>query len=68
MDSKEFHRQLKILFALADVTATSAAQKAGMTPQNLNNKISRGSLRAIELYNMADALGYDIVFKKRDNQ
>ena len=68
MDNKEFHRQLKILFALADVTAACAAQKADMTPQNLNNKISRGSLRAIELYNIADALGYDIVFKKRDNQ
>ena len=49
MDNKEFHRQLKILFALADVTAACAAQKADMTPQNLNNKISRGSLRAIDL-------------------
>lgn len=61
-------RDIRVLGATIGVSQAEIARKIGVSPSILNRKLINGSLRADDLYNIADALGYDIVFKKRDNQ
>lgn len=59
---------LKVFAAENDITFSDMAKLVGMLPQTFSDQLRRGSLRVIRLYRIMDALGYDIVFKKRDNQ
>lgn len=61
-------RDVRVLAAIEDVSQAEVARRIGMITTVLNRKLANCSLRADDLYNIADALGYDIVFKKRDNQ
>ena len=59
---------LKVFAAENDTTFADMAKRIGMLPQTFSDQLRRGSLRVTRLYKIMDALGYDIVFKKRDNQ
>lgn len=59
---------LKVFAAENDITFSDIAKLVGMLPQTFSDQLRRGSLRVTRLYRIMDALGYDIVFKKRDNQ
>lgn len=59
---------LKVFAAENDITFSDMAKLVGMLPQTFSDQLRRGSLRVTRLYRIMDALGYDIVFKKRDNQ
>lgn len=59
---------LKVFAAENDITFSDMAKLVGMLPQTFSDQLRRGSLRVTRLYRIMDALGYDIVFRKRDNQ
>jgi hypothetical protein len=59
---------LKVFAAENDITFSDMAKMADMLPQTFSDQLRRGSLRVIRLHKIMDALGYDIVFKKRDNK
>lgn len=59
---------LKVFAAENDTTFSDMAKLGDMLPQTFSDQLRRGSLRVTRLYRIMDALGYDIVFKKRDNQ
>ena len=64
----DFYWIVKRLIKDNGKTISEIAEGLGKSQQSLSQKIIKESMRATELYNIADALGYDIVFKKRDNQ
>lgn len=46
---------------------TKLAERLGVTSGAVNQKISNFSWRYIDLVNLLDDLGYDVVWIKRDN-
>ncbi len=67
MDTK---KQIKTAFAYAGVTMSEIARRTGMTPQNLNQRITRDTLRADDLQRIAQAMGaeYISVFRFPDGK
>jgi plasmid maintenance system antidote protein VapI len=61
----KFKNILKVKLAEEDKTLTSIAVKLGTQPQNLSNKLNRGSITYDDAQTIADILGYDIVWVKR---
>ena len=59
---------LKVFAAENDTTFSDMAKMADMLPQTFSDQLRRGSLRVTRLHKIMDTLGYDIVFKKRDDQ
>lgn len=56
---------LKSKLAEKGITLTELAKKLETQPQNLSNKLARGSLSYDEVQHIADILGYDIEWVKR---
>ena len=50
------------LVTLYGISFTELARLTGQSPQNLNNKMRNNSMRASELFKIADALGAEIHF------
>lgn len=55
------------VLAELDMTQATAAEAIGMTPQQLNGKLVRNTLRADEFLKLMDAIGIDIKYSVRDN-
>lgn len=51
-----------------DISLRQAAIKAGITPQNLSNKIARNSFYVRDLENLANALDSDMEIKFIDRK
>lgn len=62
----ELKNELKSYFVLSGMTMTDVAQKLGITQSALSQKITNESLRYKDAVKIADLLGYDIVWKRRD--
>ncbi len=80
MEKRKFTQQkirdnrsrIKQYFTREDLTAEDVAQQvhekypdANPSGMNLSRKLARGTLRSIEEVEIADVLGYDIVWVKR---
>jgi len=50
-------QKIKVLAAYKSITQAEIARLIGMTPQNFNKKVKRGTFSAEELTAMAEALG-----------
>jgi len=59
--------EIKGLIYGAGFTVAKVAAALGTSTQNLNQKISRGSLRYSELKEIVKVIGYEISFKKHGN-
>ena len=71
---KSAKNKIKQYFTLEGYTVAEVAQQvnlkypnASSSGDNLNSKINNGTLRIIEEREIADILGYDVVWVKRDN-
>ena len=50
------------------ITKTELAEKIGITKQNMSNKIKRDNFSALELVEIADALGVQLILKDGENE
>ena len=50
------------LVTVYGISFTELARLTGQSPQNLNNKMRNNSMRASELFKIADVLGLEIHF------
>ena len=64
--------RIKVLLAESNTTLKTAVELINKkhpddttTAQNMTNKIARQTVRFSEVIDIADVLGYDVVFKKR---
>lgn len=46
-------------------SVSQVARELGTTPQNLNRKISNRSIKYRDVYEIADNLGYEIVWRNK---
>ena len=67
-DKIQLKRELISLLALNGLNQTDLAEMLGVTSGAVNQKISNFSWRYIDLVNLLDELGYDVVWVKRDNE
>ncbi len=73
MNAKELEQHIKILLVKENCTLTELAQRITEyfgrkeSTQNIGNKLRRGSLRYIEAFEIAEVLGYEITWKKKDS-
>lgn len=65
-DKMELRHELKGYIASAGMTSAALAEKLGISPPALSQKINNESLRYKDAVKIADLLGYDIVWKRRD--
>lgn len=66
MDKDTLTKDLRKLFVEEDnISETQAAKLIGMAQSNFNKKLNAGTLRYLEIYDLLDKLGYDIIWKKR---
>ena len=63
--SEDIKNEIKGLIYGAGYTVAKLAEAMGTSTQNLNQKISRGSLKYSELKKIVETIGYDLSFKKR---
>lgn len=67
MDKETLAKDLRKLFVDEDnISETQVAKSINMAQSNFNKKLNNGTLRYLEIYNVLDKLGYDIVWKKRE--
>ena len=50
------------------ITKTELAERIGITKQNMSNKIKRDNFSALELVEIADALGVQLILKDGKNE
>lgn len=67
MNNIEFEYLIKSKLAARGMNITKLAQILGTSPANISQRIKRGSFNCLELYNIADILGYSIVWKEKGN-
>lgn len=60
--------EIKSYIAASGSTITEVAEAMGTTQANLSNKLARESLRYIDAEQMADILGYDLVWVPRNDK
>ena len=66
MDKDTLAKDLRKLFVEEDnISETHAAKLIGMAQSNFNKKLNSGTLRYLEISDLLDKLGYDVVWKKR---
>lgn len=63
MSKEEPTQIIKTLLKKAGMTERQAAQQMETTPQNLNLKLKRGTIRANEFFNLCEIAGYKIEIK-----
>lgn len=66
MTDAEIYRQIKIMLLDGGLSEAGAAEKMGMTKQNLNRKIRSGTVRLSEFLQIANMSGYK-VYAERTN-
>ena len=72
-ENKKIKERIKMLFAWRDMTyeeyARNIKEKTGKTisTSSLSHKLARESISFKEVIEIADNLGYDIIFKPRTN-
>ena len=59
--------KLEVILKEAGVTQAEAAREIGQTPQKLNGKIVRNSLKADEFFDIMESIGVDVEFRVRDS-
>lgn len=62
MNVKEYLKQVKMMY---DLTFDGIAKAIGQSPQSLSNKLSRGTLKATELFQIADSINAEVHFVDR---
>ena len=68
MRNNEIYRnEIKSYIIRAGMTMSEAVEWSSSVP-NLSDKLKRGSLRYGEAVELADVLGYDIVWQKRGKE
>lgn len=65
MNNIEFEFFLKSKLAEKGYTITKLAEELGTSTANLSQRIKRGSFDCLELYHIADLLGYSITWVKK---
>lgn len=65
--SDEIKNEIKGLIYGAGLTVAKLAEQMGTSTQNLNQKISRGSIKYSELKEMLRVLGYEVKFVRRND-
>ena len=63
--SEDIKNEIKGLIYGAGYTVAKLAEAMGTSTQNLNQKISRGSLKYSEFKKVLEIIGYDVSFIKR---
>jgi len=72
-ENKKIKERIKMLFAWRDMTyekyARKIKEKTGKTisTSSLSHKLARESISFKEVIEIADNLGYDVIFKPRTN-
>lgn len=67
MDAKKLHMCVKLALMREESSEAKIAPRIGMTQQGLNRKLRVGTLRAGELIDLMEALGYRITATKGDD-
>ena len=67
----ELQKMFKSYLALSGMSFTKAIELYNQTHEpttvsNINNKLSRGTIRYSEMVELLDVLGYDVQITKRD--
>lgn len=68
MENKDFYKFVRSVFLKADTNVSRVAEKIGTSKQNLHRKLTTGTLKAIEFFDILDVLGYEIEIKKKSDQ
>lgn len=68
MNNIEFEYLLKSKLAAKGFNIKKLAEILGTSQANISQRIKRGSFNCIELYNIADILGYEIVWKEKTDK
>lgn len=55
----EQEKAIKVALATCDKSQRWLAKQIGMTPQNLNMRMKRASLKDADMHNIAEALGME---------
>lgn len=67
MTEEELYTFIKIkLVEAGNMTEKELSKMVGMSQQNLNRKLKNGRLTYIEVNYIADKLGYEIIWQKKD--
>ena len=73
-DDNEIRNKIKALLAENGMTLTETIAIMNekhpdriTNQQNITNKMARQTIRFSEVIDIADAIGYDVVFKKRES-
>jgi DNA-binding Xre family transcriptional regulator len=67
MDQKKFKQLYKSILIAEDMTQKDLALKNDMTPNSLQQKINRGTIRFIEFVTLMESMGYTVKFEKEKN-
>ena len=59
---------IKTILDEKHITKTELAERIGITKQNMSNKIKRDNFSALELVEIADALGVQLILKDGKNE
>ena len=59
---------IKAILDEKHITKTELAERIGITKQNMSNKIKRDNFSALELVEIADALGVQLILKDGKNE
>ena len=68
MTHEEFETFLKARIVEAGITGAEASALAGMYPPNFTRKLKNGTFFYIEVVNLAEKLGYEVVWKKEKSK
>lgn len=68
MDAKKLHMCIKLALVREETSESRTAPLVGMTQQGLNRKLRAGTLRAGELIDLMEALGYKVTATKGDDK
>lgn len=59
---------IKTILDEKDITKGELAERIGITKQNMSNKIKRDNFSTLELVEIADALGVQLILKDGENE
>lgn len=65
MNNLEFERFIKGKLAENGLNIARLAEMLNTSHSNVSQRLKRGSFDSLELYHIADLLGYDILWEKR---
>ena len=66
MDKEFFQKQFKKLMIDENLNQSILAEKLGVARNSISKKMVNFSWRYVDLVNLLDELGYDVVWVKRD--